>query len=292
MHPFIRVILREVEFKEEKEVEGVGEEVKEAPKIEAEKKATEEELKELVKALKDTLVDLRAAISELTNPLNVMRRYGELEELEAVKKAATEHAVPPYSARVEESQVPQVKEVKELAELKESKRVEEELVHEGKHEKERVTAKVEQPPAEIKRELGEEGKAPPYVPEEVAVPTQISGRKTPREFSLIKLMKMFYMLREKLPSDLLRKYIDLMVSLGKVSKEESEVIRRILEIIDDSAWLGLSVDDQIVIMYILSKALGVRNDELEEELLGILTSKLRSVRSKMRGEEDWGSQQQ
>ena len=105
-------------------------------------------------------------------------------------------------------------------------------------------------------------------------------------------MKMFYMLREKLPSDLLRKYIDLMVSLGKVSEKESEVIKRILEIIDDSAWLGLSVDDQIVIMYILTKALGIKNEELEEELLGILTGKLRSIRGKARGEEDWGNQQQ
>ena len=270
VHPFIRVIVHglDLEKLEGEEVEEVVAEKIKEEKVEG-KKVSQEELQELVRALKDTLVDLRAAISELTNPLNVMRRYGEMEELEAVRKAVSESTATPYPASAEVSESPQLSGVAEAKELRKP---------------EEVVAKEERPAPERVEERAAKGV------EELAAVSAVP--KLPKELSLIKLMKMFYMLREKLPSDLLRKYIDLMVSLGKVSEKESEVIKRILEIIDDSAWLGLSVDDQIVIMYILTKALGIKNEELEEELLGILTGKLRSIRGKARGEEDWGNQQQ
>jgi len=281
VHPFIRVIVHglDLEKLEGEEVEEVVAEKIKEEKVEG-KKVSQEELQELVRALKDTLVDLRAAISELTNPLNVMRRYGEMEELEAVRKAVSESTATPYPASAEVSESPQLSGVAEAKELRKP---------------EEVVAKEERPAPERVEERAAKGVEAREVRrrrevEELAAVSAVP--KLPKELSLIKLMKMFYMLREKLPSDLLRKYIDLMVSLGKVSEKESEVIKRILEIIDDSAWLGLSVDDQIVIMYILTKALGIKNEELEEELLGILTGKLRSIRGKARGEEDWGNQQQ
>ena len=230
------------------------------------------EIKELVSALKDALVDLRTAISEITNPLNIMRRYGEVEELQKIMKSTGKGgslpSLPtPISASREVAEVPPTAIPQQPPTTKvqviEPKIKQEERAPEGiegssrefmeEHEKEETSKSLEREVSRSHRPIALVGNMP----------------------KLIKLIKTIYMLREKLPSDILSKYVDLLSSMGFVPKEEGDVVKKLFEVIDEGMNKGLSIEDQLIVLHILTRSLDIESEELEEEVLKILSSMIR-----------------
>ncbi len=259
------------------------------------------ELKELVEALKDAVVDLRAALSEMTNPMNLMRRYGELEELEALKRsvsttqAASARAPIPVSAQdsiVSESslaaQSTARKEGIEKPLEREAARTKEESI--PKRVKEVKGIEVAKPASKEGRKVeGEAGGAVRIAGRHgLSVAEPLSSRQPPRPsevFSegvkkfaprIIKFIKTLYLLDERLPVPLVSKYIDLLEAVGLLRSEEVEVAKKLYEVVDEGLKRGLSVDEQILTLYILIKALGVESAELENEALKIIMKSLRN----------------
>ena len=199
------------------------------------------EVKELVEALRSALVDLRAAISELTNPFNVMRRYGEMVELEALRKA---------SEGVSEASQP--------APLSSSTAM--------SSEPESATAE--------RRSFNEAAEVVERVLRGEGLPIKETKARAYGFPDLIKMVRMLYALRERMPSDLLGKYVEVLSAMGLLGEKEASVVKKLLDVIDDGLEKGLTVEDQILALHVLTKALGVSDERLEEEVMRILLTRV------------------
>jgi len=255
------------------------------PGPQEEQELGDRELKELVGALKDAIIDLRTAVSEITNPLNVMRRYGEMEEFQAIKQTA--EGKQPLGQAVTapptpESASPEIVQSYPGAPQKSS------------HRGSKPSYMMEASPgtgfkvsAALKGEtpFGTEGLRSFPSGFEEAQEQSVRRKSAPTLKSMskiLKLIKTMYMLRERLPSDLLGRYVELLSSLGVVPEDDSDVVKKLFEVIDEGVKKGLSIEDQLIILHILVRTLDVESEELEEEVLRILSNMVKKVNNNER----------
>jgi len=202
-----------------------------------------EELKELVSALRDSIVELKATLMDVVSPFSKMRvgeeERPEEEALEPVSsqiRLAPAPVTAPAEARPQEAQAPRAERAAEAA---------------------RQAARSEA----AERPAG----APPRAAQQPA----IGLRKA------LKVIKLLYKLSQSVPSQNLETYIQFMKTIGLIDERAEEVLMTLKKMVDVGTQSGIDAEDQIIAIYSIAKMLGVTDPELEEEIAFSLAERLR-----------------
>lgn len=178
---------------------------------------SKKELAQLVKALKETVVDLKEALGELSNPLTQAATANKPEEIVSILDRA-------------EGDV-------NGDEVKEG-------IPSGK-EKSAST------PLEIRGAIRKAG----------------VERKHVDMKNLVKFMRLANLMLDKIDKDMLTYYINFMNKLKLVKDEELELLKVIIELVDEARKRSLSVEEQVAIFSVIAENFGFRDELIDSELM-------------------------
>ncbi|MEB3859636.1 MAG: hypothetical protein LRS43_00335 [Desulfurococcales archaeon] len=234
------------------------------------------ELKDLVEALRESVVELKSALSELSNPFNMMRKPGKEEDEESssseplVPLSASQsispspvHAMMPHTLKEERETKPAWSERE--AEGRASGKEREALEEEGKGDGGRIEEAME-----AAREA--------Y--------TQLQGleERTGGRINLARLIRIMYMIRRKAPKDNLESMIEILDMVRIIPSDMKEVMLKVADLVEKARESGISPERQLILLYALAKASGAYDGALEEEAMSYILEMLD-------GGEDWERQQ-
>ncbi len=216
---------------------------------------SKEEIKELVNALRDAVVELKSVIMEAESPF----REKPLQPLPRAKatveaqrgEAAVEEEREEASTQLPSSQIGKpVKTVYKLA------------VEEGG---------AKGPPSEAS-EGQARSEAVKGLEKELLERLEAVGAKSSRvRFrQILELLNIFYGISSHQLQDNVSRIIRMLELAGYVGNTESELLRLLAEIADDSRKFKLRPEDNVIVAYLITKTLGMRDPEFEEELLKLL----------------------
>jgi len=214
-----------------------------------------EELKELISALKDSIVELKSTLMDAVSPFSKMRT-SEVERTE-------EEMLEPVSARGAPSPMVQLAEQPSLP------------------KEELRPIETEKPKVEIKEEIRKTAETKlPGIPSLVAEEArEIKRQKAPLVGidikKTFKLLKLLYRLTQSLPPESIENYISFMKTLGLIDEKTENALLLLKKMVDSGVQAGLDPEDQIIALYSLAKMLGITDPELEEEIAFSLANKLR-----------------
>lgn len=198
------------------------------------------ELSELVTALKDAVMELRETVAELTNPLNRLSQ-------------GPEHVVTQPTGEYHDNFTPQ--------NLNEE--------HRPKMPNLPLQSKQNYPVStspEADKEM-----SPSLMIPSVSEKSTLRLKKSKINLKRItKLLKLVFELGEKVHPGLIEKYVDIFVGLGLISKEEADILRNLLKVVDEGYKHGLEAEDHLALLMLLAKSLGIEDEELEEEGMRLL----------------------
>ena len=240
----------------------------------SEREPGKEDVKELINALKDAVVELKSLVLEAENPFR---------EKPLVKKVKVEEA-------------PSLKK-----QVVEEKDIEKPVLASEKLTGEPAPAGQSQEPTE---RLAPEtiGAAPAQAAVKAVSPKAESGelaeslKQAVREIrgglsfrKILKLTELFFNIRKPVLQDNLPKIIRLLELTGYVGDVEAELLRLLSEMANDSRKFKIRPEDNVIIAYMIAKTLGVEDREFENDLLDILYKIVIGGRGEGVGE--WESQQ-
>ena len=190
------------------------------------------DLKTTVSELKSAIAEIKALLSDLTGPYSY---YKPREEVEA--PARPQPPAPPTS----------------IAEVRaETSRV----------EVEKPEVKPPTPSGrgleEIAGVLGEAGR---IVREEREVLAGVGLKQA------VSLMRIIYEIMKIYPRSSVERMLDLVEQLKIVSREEMSVLRTTINIVEQSLKERITPEENVLLMYLLLKNIGVREEAIEEEVI-------------------------
>ncbi len=209
-----------------------------------------EDLNQLVEALKEAVMELRETVTELTNPLNRLS-YGSEEAGGASM----------YRAKVES--IPLSKPSEEGKEDTTSSSADRELIPRASIS-ERSTAMSSKDQGDIERLMGYVASGVPH--------SMLSTENKLRR--IMRLMRVVFNLRGKVPPELLERYIEIFVGLKLITREDANLVKNVLRAINEGYASGLGPEEQILLMTLLAKGLGINDEVLEEEALQVIAENL------------------
>ena len=209
-----------------------------------------EDLGQLVEALKEAVMELRETVTELTNPLNRLSYSGEGEGEKDNYRAKVE-AIPlskPSEGKGKEDTIPSstIHESVPEAPISEQRTV----LPEGENNLERLMNYTS---------LGTRRQA---------LSTESKLRR------IMRLMRVVFNLRGRIPPELLERYVDIFVGLRLISKDDADLVKSVLKAINEGYASGLGPEEQILLMTLLAKGLGINDEALEEEALRVIAESL------------------
>ncbi|QOR93801.1 hypothetical protein IMZ38_03885 [Thermosphaera chiliense] len=206
------------------------------------------DLKNAVSELRSAVAEIKAVLADLTGPYSY---YKPKEEVEPTQHRAEQVAVTP--AGVGGAPGPSAEPGRA------EKPVEKQLKPSGKGFEELVDI------------LSEAGRV---VREEREAFTSISLKQT------INLMKMIYEVRKLYPKASVERILDLMEQLRIVSKEEASILRTTINIVEQSLEENITPEENTLLMYMLLKNLGIREEGVEDEVMRTVLKTLALQRTK------------
>jgi hypothetical protein len=213
------------------------------------------ELRELVESLRDSILELKATITDMSSPFNKMKT------LEAPEEEEEEMNVSPISAssKIMPKRIVREKIVSKPTKDKEASPVEENIASPEKlqREEKRVSEKTE---TNTQTEKKVEGKTPYTKSVEI-------GR-------ILKMIKIVHALTKTVPEENLRSYLKLLNVLGVIDDKSREIFEMVLDIVENARRTGTSPEDQMIAIYTLASMLGVKDQYLDEEATLLLLEKL------------------
>ncbi|MEM4434431.1 MAG: hypothetical protein QXY95_05895 [Thermosphaera sp.] len=219
-------------YVEEVETRGGGERGEEIVSQELDIGRELKELKSTVSELKNAVAEIKAALADLTGPYSY---YKPKEEADQPLQVARQPAI-----SAEGSPAGSVG--------KEGRRGQE-------VETEKAQGKGLEDLVDILSEAGR------VVREEREALTGMSLKQT------ISLMKMIYEIRRLYPKSSVERILDLMEQLRIVSKEEAGILRTTINIVEQSLQENITPEENTLLMYLLLKNLGVREESIENEVM-------------------------
>ncbi len=191
-----------------------------------------------IDGIKATLVDLRSAMAELSNPFNILRKYADL--LPGTEKRASETQ---ENTRHLTSQQPALQPVIPVIQYPPIVQSMPQQEQQRKQEREEVKEKIE------KQEKDKENEA--RIDYELYV----------------KLAQWVNKIIEQIPPDVLEKLVNNYVDIGVIDKRIGDALKKIIKTASELKSLGLSVDEQAKYLRDLVYALGLSNGEVVEKVL-------------------------
>ncbi len=240
----------------------------------SEKEPEKEDVRELINALKDAVVELKSLVLEAENPFrdkpiakkvkievapSQQKRIAEEKAIEkpalASEKLTSEPTPTERSVRATQGLAPEITGVAPA-------RATVQAIH-PKLEGEKLTESLKQAVREIRGGLNFK--------------------------KILKLTELFFNIRKPVLQDNLPKIIRLLELTGYVGGVEAELLRLLSEMANDSRKFKIRPEDNVIIAYMIAKTLGVEDREFENELLDILYKIVIGGRGE--GVSEWESQQ-
>ena len=216
------------------------------------------ELKELVEVLRDSILELKATLTEMSSPLAGMKRQGVEEDDEALAPVSASSALTSKTG---------VMLVEKPRESKGQQNKEGELDDGSeKPSGDGSSTQVERKPARPQQQ-----------------PAGANGREDSRITfkKSIKILKLLYKLSDSIPPSQVENYTRLFQALGLLDGKIAETISVLKDIVEVGRESGIDPEDQIIAIYSIAKILGIADPELEEEIAFSLVERVcrRSPRS-------------
>lgn len=174
---------------------------------------SKKELAQLVKALREAVIELREALGELSNPLTQAASTSNEEIVSVSGKTDVDN---------NEVRETPIEKRESIPSLPETRRTARKVGIEGKY-------------ADIK--------------------------------NLIKFMRLANLMLDKVDKDMLVHYITFMNKLKLVKDDELELLRVIIDLVDEARKRSLSVDEQIAILSVIAENFGFRDELVDSELM-------------------------
>ncbi|WP_448578549.1 hypothetical protein [Thermosphaera sp.] len=205
------------------------------------------DLKNAVSELRNAVAEIKAVLADLTGPYSY---YKPKEEVEPTQQKAEQATPPAGVGRGAGSPIEAG-----MAE----KPVEKQLKPSGKGFEELVDI------------LSEAGRV---VREEREALASVSLKQT------ISLMRMIYEIRKLYPKASIERILELMEQLRIVSKEEASILRTTINIVEQSMEENITPEENTLLMYMLLKNLGIREEGVEDEIMRTVLRTLALQRAK------------
>ncbi|MEM0347561.1 MAG: hypothetical protein QW309_02685 [Zestosphaera sp.] len=171
------------------------------------------ELSQLVKALREAVIELRETLGELGNPLT-----------QAVTASNSEEVIS-ASGKTE-----------------------------GDDVRESVPAEKEKPVPSLLEVRGAVKKA------------GVEGKHANMK-NLVKFMRLVNLMLDKIDKDMLMYYITFMNKLKLVKNEELELLKAVIDLVDEARKRSLSVEEQIALFSVIAENFGFRDEVVDSELM-------------------------
>ncbi|MCE4612222.1 MAG: hypothetical protein F7C07_00090 [Desulfurococcales archaeon] len=237
------------------------------------------ELKDLVEALRESIIELRSALSEINNPFNVMRKPGKEED----EESSSSEPLIPLSASQNISPHPLHSIVAQPAGEAKAQVREQAKENKGGYSKPEARA------AGLGDHESVEAGALHYYPETArdrkrhnALQASVDGGKL--RINLPRLIRVMYLVRKKAPKENLDAMIEILDRVGLIPGDLKDVMLKVADLVEKARESGIPPEKQLILLYALAKASGVRDGSLEEEAMGYILDMLD-------GGEDWEKRQ-
>ncbi len=96
----------------------------------------------------------------------------------------------------------------------------------------------------------------------------------------LSLMRMVYEVRKFYPKASVERILELMEQLRIVSKEEANILRTTINIVEQSLSENITPEENTLLMYMLLKNLGIRDEAVEDEVMKTVLSSLALLRAR------------
>jgi len=104
----------------------------------------------------------------------------------------------------------------------------------------------------------------------------------------LSLMRMVYEIRKFYPKASVERILELMEQLRIVSKEEASILRTTINIVEHSLLENITPEENTLLMYMLLKNLGIRDEAVEDEVMKTVLSSLALLRAKAQHKSEAG----
>ncbi len=246
------------------------------------------ELKKGFDELKKAIAELKALLSDLTGPYSY---YKPPEEEKPVKKkeeitSAEKRVGIKIVERKPETVPSEETVVSETTKPKEEISYEEKKTYPPPTPEERFMLKPREKGVEheyVKPPIGEKMEASPEILSMIhsvqeAVKEERSRLVSTSLKRTITIIKTLYELRKLYPRSSIEALLKLIEALNIIPREEIELLKTSMEIVEDSLKQGVTPDESVILLYMLLKNLGVRDESLEEELTRTMLKTLMIMR--------------
>ena len=271
---FTRKILEELRRQAEEVMAALAEAKTETPVTEIDELRKEiSELKKGLEELKEVVAEIRASLSDLQNPFAMLspppQVPSETTGVSAPKKERVEEVEKAGLEEKPEIKVPVSGGGEGLSRV--VKKEEGFKTRTGfAGEKEYLSLE------DLRGLISEIGKA---IREEVEEKPARRG-KTMDVRRVIRILKTIYSLRKALPKESIENIVKLAEILGLITSDDKEVLDTIMSLVEDALKQDLTPDEQILVLYILMKNLGYVDENLEDEILKIVSGVILSKKKK------------
>ena len=240
----------------------------------SEKEPGKEDVKELINALKDAVVELKSLVLEAESPFRdkPLVKKVKIEEAPSQQKQVAEEKAIEKPALASEKLTGEPTPARQSIEAVQGLAPENVGVAPARTAVRAVSSKAEG------EELAESLKQ--------AV-REIRGGLSFKK--ILKLTELFFNIRKPVLQDNLPKIIRLLELTGYVGGVEAELLRLLSEMANDSRKFKIRPEDNVIIAYMIAKTLGIEDREFENELLDILYKIVIGGRGE--GVSEWESQQ-
>ncbi len=209
------------------------------------------ELKELVESLRESILELKATISDISGPFSKAKERAESMEAEEAESTL----VTPLSASHEIAH--QVQQISKTSGKRESN------IREGDGGESTLEASSIEKPFE---------RTIIYKEEE-----RIKHKEPTQRWSLNRVFKMLRLLNtlsKTLPEENIKSYIKLLKLLGFIDDSTQHTLEALMEIIETGRRANSPPENQMIVIYTLARVLGLRDPGLDEETALILVERM------------------
>ncbi|MEL9940838.1 MAG: hypothetical protein QW348_00360 [Ignisphaera sp.] len=195
--------------------------------VEEEVKKVREDMVKSIDEVKSALVDIRAAVTEIANPFNVLRTYAQ---------QSSRGAAPKPNQIIENFE-------KMLAGM------------------------LKNAPQESSESGENQGAASVEDIEAMSKQVVLKGYKKLGLSGLIKLVKWVDDMLNRVPKEVIEEIARFMRAVNAVDEEDERIILSVIEFVYKARKIGLKINEQILHMYNLAKVFGIEDREASEEVL-------------------------
>ncbi|NPA98144.1 MAG: hypothetical protein GXO43_02080 [Crenarchaeota archaeon] len=237
------------------------------------------QLKKGLEELKEVVAEIRASLSDLQNPFAMLSPPPQTPSM-------TTGTTAPENERIEETEKTWLEEKPKIKipvsgggeELSRVIRKEEGFKAKTRFVGEKDYLSLE----DLKGLISDIGRA---IKEEVEERSARRGKAMDVR-RVIRILKTIYSLRKSLPKESIENIVKLAEILGLITSDDKEVLDTVMSLVEDALKQDLTPDEQILVLYILMKNLGYVDENLEDEILKIVSGVILSKKKKAKETEN------